>query len=313
MLRPGTDPNAKVDKLSTPDADESNGTTGRDKRRRRRANALDGKTWTRYSISVWSDIKKTAEENALKHPAMFPIALAQRVIQCFMSPDDRVVLDPFVGVGSTVLAAEIEEKTGIGIEISAEFAGIAEKRLHDQPSLFRDGVRGQIMQDDARNLLQHVNPGSVDLIITSPPYWDILTRRRTADYKAVRHYGDAEQDLGKISAYADFLQALSGIFADCLEALKPAKYAAVVVMDIRKRDRFYPFHADLAQALEDVGFVLDDMVIWDRRHEYNLMRPLGYPSVFRINKAHEYVLIFTKPAKRSRQRGHHGSEEAQEA
>ncbi len=43
---------------------------------RKRANELDGKTWLRYSVSVWSDIRKTKEEVALKHPAMFPSALA---------------------------------------------------------------------------------------------------------------------------------------------------------------------------------------------------------------------------------------------
>ena len=59
--------------------DDRKARSSRQSKGRRRANALDGKTWTRYSISVWSDIKKTAEENALKHPAMFPIALAQRV------------------------------------------------------------------------------------------------------------------------------------------------------------------------------------------------------------------------------------------
>jgi len=294
-----------------PDMDDRKADSSRQSKRRR-ANALDGKAWTRYSISVWSDIKKTAEENALKHPAMFPITLAQRVIQCFMSPDDQVVLDPFLGVGSTVLAAEIEDKTGIGIELSSEFAAVARRRLHDQPSLFREEVRAKIIEDDARNLLQHVGKSSVDLIVTSPPYWDILTRKRTADYKAVRNYGDAEQDLGKIATYADFLDALSAIFANCLQALKPGKYATVVVMDIRKKDRFYPFHADLAQALEKVGFLFDDMIIWDRRHEYNLMRPLGYPSVFRINKAHEYVLIFKKPDKRSGKRGQRGAKEAQE-
>jgi hypothetical protein len=39
--------------------------------RKNRLNELDGKTWTRYSISIW-DISKTAEEARLKHPALFP-------------------------------------------------------------------------------------------------------------------------------------------------------------------------------------------------------------------------------------------------
>jgi hypothetical protein len=67
-------------------------------------------------------------------------------------------------------------------------------------------------------------------------------------------------------------------------------------MDIRKRDRFYPFHSDLASELVRVGFEWDDLIVWDRRHEYNNLRPLGYPAVFRINKVHEYLLIMRKPS-----------------
>ena len=62
-------------------------------RPRKRANHLDGRTWTRYSVSVWSDIRKTPEELALKHPATFPAALVKRLIECFAAPGDRVVLE----------------------------------------------------------------------------------------------------------------------------------------------------------------------------------------------------------------------------
>jgi len=262
---------------------------------RRRANELDGKAWTRCSISIWSDIRKTPEEIALKHPAMFPTALAQRIIQCFTTAEDTVVFDPFVGAGSTVLAAELEGKTGIGIELSSEFAGIAKRRLRNQPSHLRERSESRIIRDDARNLLRHVGSDSVDLIITSPPYWDILTRKRTADYKEIRHYGQDGADLGKIEDFDEFLAALQSIFGDCCAALKPRKYAVVIVMDLRKKDRFYPYHQDIARAMQSAGFIYDDLIIWDRRQEYNNLRPLGYPSVFRINKAHEYVLIFQKP------------------
>jgi hypothetical protein len=37
------------------------------------------------------------------------------------------------------------------------------------------------------------------------------------------------------------------------------------------------FHSDLARKLSDeAGFIFDDLIIWDRRHEYNNMQPLGY-------------------------------------
>jgi len=77
--------------------------------------------------------------------------------------------------------------------------------------------------------------------------------------------------------------------------LRPGAYCVVVVMDIRQGSRFYPFHADLSEAMRGVGYLLDDIIIWDRRHEYNNFRPLGYPSVFRVNKAHEFVMVFQKP------------------
>jgi DNA modification methylase len=272
-----------------------------------RANRLDGKAWTRNSISVWSDIRKTPEEARLKHPALFPAALASRLIACFAAPGDEVVLDPFAGLGSTLVAAAQAGMPGVGIELSAEYANIARRRLdgvqREISNLAGDpatsaGVRAaggaQLHVGDARELLKYVAPESVDLVITSPPYWDILTRRRTADAKAVRNYGDDRADLGRIAGYDDFLAALAEVFAQVLVALRPGKYCIAVVMDLRKHGRFYPFHSDLARRLEDLGFIYDDLLIWDRRQEYNRLRPLGYPAVFRINKVHEFALIFRK-------------------
>lgn len=261
----------------------------------KRANKLDGKTWTRYSISIWNDIKKTPEELRLGHPAMFPVQLPMRLIECFTTDEDQVILDPFVGVGSTVLAARKLGKTGIGLDVSPKYVEIATKRL-SQIEMFTDAVQqSRVIQADARNLLDHVKPQSVDMVITSPPYWNILTEKRTADYKEIRHYGDMPDDLGKITNYQEFLSALEGVFRLVYRAMKPGKYCLIVVMDLRKKDTFYSYHADVATFMQQIGFIYDDLIIWDRRHEYNNMRPLGYPSTFRINKAHEFVLIFKKP------------------
>jgi DNA modification methylase len=147
----------------------------------------------------------------------------------------------------------------------------------------------------ATDLLKFVSPGAVDLCITSPPYWNILNQRRTADAKAVRHYGNLEKDLGTIADYGAFLSALTGVFADVLQALKPGGHCCIVVMDLRKKDRFYPFHSDLAGRLQQIGYRFDDLVVWNRQSEYNNLRPLGFPSVFRINKVHEFVLLMQKP------------------
>ncbi len=256
---------------------------------RRRGNSLDGRTWTRYSISVWSDIRKSKEELDLKHPALFPVQLPQRLIECFLPPEGRVVLDPFCGLGSTVLATHAAGRVGVGLDVNPDYIAAAQERLGDCP----DGCR--FLCAEAGSVLSHVEPESVDLVITSPPYWDVLTRRRSADRKAVRNYGDRGADLGRIADYGGFLRALGEVFGQVKRALRPRGYCVVVVMDIRKGRVFHPFHSDLAAVMQDAGYLWDDTIIWDRRHEYNNFRPLGYPSVFRVNKAHEYVLIFQKP------------------
>lgn len=259
-----------------------------------RANDLDGKTWLQYSVSVWNDIKKSKEEIRLKHPAMFPSQLAERLIKAFTTSKQKNVLDPFVGVGSTLLAAKALGRHGIGFDISEEYVQIAKQRL-TQGDFFGKG-ESELYCEDAKNLFEHVRRGSIDLCVTSPPYWDILTQKRTADSKETRDYAEKNSNLGTISDYETFLKELKTVFAKVKIALKPLARCCIVVMDIRKGPTFYPFHMDISRFMtEDLGFILEDIIIWDRRLDYSNLRPLGYPSVFRINKIHEFILIFQKP------------------
>ena len=63
---------------------------------------------------------------------------------------------------------------------------------------------------------------------------------------------------------------------------------------MRKKDKFYPLHIDVSRIMTEIGFELEDIIIWDRQHEYNNMKTLGYPWVFRVNKVHEFLCIFWK-------------------
>ena len=191
-------------------------------------------------------------------------------------------------------------RLGIGLDISADYTSKAKDRpsLNPGPACSPAGQEGgtrRLIEADAKELLEHVASASVDFVVTSPPYWDILLRNRTADYKDIRNYGESDSDLGRISGYQEFLEALGTVFTKVLTVLKPGCYCCVIVMDLRKGGTFFPLHADLATRMQQIGFLLDDLIIWDRKKEYNNLRPLGYPSVFRINKVHEYILIFQKP------------------
>lgn len=259
----------------------------------KRANELDGSEWTRLSISVWRDIRKTPEEAKYRHPAMFPTMLTTRLIRCFAASTDKRVLDPFMGSGSTLVSALSMGKQGIGFEINHTYVKLAESRLAQKP-LIGDTLPPLVYHESAMQIEQILEPESVHLCITSPPYWDILSQKRTADYREIRNYSDTDGDLSKIGNYEGFLDGLAQVFRGVYGVLAKGKYCIVNVMDLRKKDRFYPFHADLSTRMQEIGFIWDDVIIWDRRDEYNNLRSLGYPYVFRINKIHEYLLIFKK-------------------
>ncbi len=268
-----------------------------------KANQLSGRDWLRYSISVWDDIRKTTEEAALDHPAMFPGMLVDRLLQCFAREDAEAVLDPFAGSGSTLLAACGRGLNAIGLDLAPEYLALARGRLiaagHSE-AVLEDGQQSgpgfTLLQADARQVGALLAAESADLCITSPPYWDILRQQRTADGKAIRNYGEREANLGEITGYQAFLAALRDVFAGVWHALRPGGYCCVVVMDLRKKARFFPLHQDVAELMQGLGFTYDDLIIWDRRTEYNNLRPLGYPYKFRINKVHEFILIFEKPS-----------------
>lgn len=287
---------------------------------RKKPTDLDGSRWLRYSISIWDNIKKTKEEVAIKHPAMFPTRLVRRLLKVYAKSGD-IVLDPFLGSGSTLVAAKSLGIHGIGFDINPDYLNMAKRRLtqsqiplppqktlkksnHDHifpekmppvESSPEPRLQFDIHLDTAENLLNYLKPESVDICITSPPYWDIHWQKRTADLKESRPYSELEHDLGNIAYYDLFLHHLQSVFAKVYQVLKKGARCIVICMDIRKKANFYPLHIDLTEKMKEIGFDLEDIIIWDRRKEYSNLRPLGYPYVFRVNKIHEFLMIYLKP------------------
>lgn len=251
-----------------------------------KCNDLTGKEWLQNSFSIWRGLVKTAEEKAFKHPASYPVALCEKLIRTFANVPCKV-LDPFNGIGTTTTAAENLSCEAVGIDLSEDYCLLAQRRIK-QSNLVR------IINGDSFDELKNLPQDSFDICITSPPYWDILNMKHSADMKEAINYSDRMNDLGNIADYDEFIRKLSALFTEVHHVLKHGGYCIVNVMDLRKKSTFYPLHSTLATAMQQVGYIYDDLIIWDRQADYNNMRPLGYPSKFRINKVHEYLLIFTK-------------------
>ena len=90
---------------------------------------IKGDEFMEATLSVWEIPPESAKR--VGHPAPFPVALAERVIKLYSYVGD-VVLDPFVGSGSTCVAAANINRLYVGYDISDEYCDIAEKRIIDE-------------------------------------------------------------------------------------------------------------------------------------------------------------------------------------
>lgn len=238
---------------------------------------------------------------------MFPVSLPKKILECYaFNIENLVVLDPFMGSGSTLLAtAHYTDAVGIGFDVVEEYINIAKKRLLnitdkvveiDKSQTFLDINAGHfyLIKSDARTLSRFIPENSVNITITSPPYWFIHRRKRTADRKRERPYSDKHEDIGNIADYHLFLKELRKVYEDIYRVTAPKGYFFINVMDLREKSTFYPYHCDTISICIQAGFKVEDVIIWDRRQDYNNLKPLGYPHKFIINKVHECILVFRK-------------------
>jgi len=210
------------------------------------------------------------------------------------------VLDPFVGVGSTLKACAVDQRKGIGIELNPHFAELSRERLDKEVGDMFSTVQDQvILEGDARDILPTIPDESVDFVVTSPPYWSILKKE---DHKVKQErlahdlstdYGDDPRDLAKIESYDEFLEELTRLFGECGRTLKPGKYMAIIVSDFRDKSRYIMFHADLARSLEAVGLEMRGLKVLYQRHKK--VYPYGYPYSYVPNIHNQFILILQKP------------------
>ncbi len=82
----------------------------------------------RWFQQIWTGLTGASTR---EHAAPYPVELAQRLIRMFSFVGDRV-LDPFLGTGTTSLAALRSGRNSVGVEIDPDYLKIAERRLHEE-------------------------------------------------------------------------------------------------------------------------------------------------------------------------------------
>lgn len=266
-------------------------------------NDLTSKEWLPETVTVFSQkglgANSKEAEIEKQHPAPFSFQDAGKLIK-FFSKEGDLVLDPFSGVASTLKACAFENRRGVGIELNSKYYDLSLQRIKKEvPDDLPFKNQQQLIHGNSLVEIKKFEKNSLDLILTSPPYWNILD---TVDHKVKQtrvtnnldiKYSEDEDDLANIPEYGDFIEKLVSFFNDCAHALKDNKYLVIIVSDFRKKEKYHIFHADLANALESMGnFQLKGIRILYQRHKS--IFPYGYPFSFVPNMHHQNVLILQK-------------------
>jgi len=288
-------------------------------------NELSGEEWLYFTKSVWTTAypSELGHDRRRAHGANKPPRLMARLIE-FFSRSGELVLDPFAGVGGTLLGAAIARgpRRALGFELDPRWAAVyretlaalvAERdglgpRLADLGQADPGGGRSfdpsglEMRVGDARHLLAELDDGSVDFVATDPPY-NVQLRmtmaggrlaedhaNRRTDYAMV---SDLEADLANLPDYPAFLDAMTGILGELHRVLRPGRYLALIVRDAYQGGRYVFTAADLAARAQDAGFVAKGDIAWYQAG--SRLRPYGYPRSFVPNIVHQHIVVLRKP------------------
>jgi len=267
-------------------------------------NCMSAKDWIKSQLGVWQFNYSSKDiRNKDLHPATFPISLAKKVVELF-THEGELVVDPFVGSGTTLVAAQELNRNAIGFDLQEKYVDLCQQRLVSNN--FFNQAQQLVIQDDALHIPNYLLPETVSLIWTSPPYANLLNRKRKnksrrGDERKNNQFGKVEQysqdprDLGTMPI-DEYTRAMGDIFENLLPLLKPKGHCVINVPDMWWENERITIHISLVEELRKRGYELRNIIIWDRTNIVNRIGIFGWPSNYiTMGTTFEYLLDFWRP------------------
>ncbi|MGA2459915.1 MAG: DNA methyltransferase [Candidatus Bathyarchaeia archaeon] len=259
-----------------------------------RLNDLSGKEWMLFTKS-WFILNPSPRGLKALHPACYPEELASAFIQFFTKRDDWI-LDPFLGSGTTLVAAKRAGRNSVGIEVYKKYAQLTKDRLSQ---IDGNGTKSQVYAGDSRNITSIFKANKlpfIDFCLTSPPYWNQLRQnhrrqRSRTEMGLSTSYGKSKLDLANIDDYDEFLRAVVGIFDGVHNVMAKNSYLVLVCNNVYRNGRVFPLAYDLFRMLSKKWIPKDER-IWcqDNKSLY----PFGIYCAWVANRCHHYCFVFKR-------------------
>lgn len=184
----------------------------------------------------------------------------------------EIVFDPFCGFGTTLLAAALEGRRGVGVEIDPDRVALARERLR------RHGVDARI----ERGTLPRTRPPQpIALCLTSVPYFGC----NWSD-------GHRAEQLYSVPSYDLYLTAMRSVFHAVHERLPDDGFCIAMVQNARAGDRMVPQAWELARILGSLFEPCEERILLYPEREAASTPTSDDPT--RTDRTHEYALVFRK-------------------
>jgi DNA modification methylase len=269
-------------------------------------NDLDPSRWREYDEglglqfgTIWSFPERDATSvHRGDYRGNFAPQIARQCLLRF-TRQGETVLDCFLGSGTTLIEAKRLGRRGIGVEVNPATVALARQRisradgadrdlwspLPEAVEAFEQGVR----EGDARDL-SFLGDGSIDCVVTHPPYYDIIK------------YSDAvDGDLSLLASYEGYLEGMRRVYAEVLRVLKPGRHLCLLIGDAWRGGELLPIGLDVFQAGRQAGFAPIAIIV---KEQHNISGKRGAMGIWKWRSIkwnmflfqHEYLLVFRKPA-----------------
>lgn len=278
--------------------------------RENRLNDLTGAEWLFWTSSIFETFYPTDATHRLRkaHGAMKPPEVMAEIIR-FFTKQGELVVDPFGGVGGTLLGAALAGRRAVGYELNPAWIEIYERirrefvvldgrlvRSADGPCGDAQTIEPALLLGDCMDHLATLGDTSVDAIISDPPYG---CQHGVTGFKNETNFAmDTCTDPRDFSASEDnarFLERMEAVGRHAFRVLKPGRYLVLMVGDRYMQGEFVPLGTMVAEAMRRVGFQFKGLRIWWNKATQRPLKPYAIKTCFVPNIVHQNILVLRKP------------------
>ncbi|HEY3135716.1 MAG TPA: DNA methyltransferase [Blastocatellia bacterium] len=260
---------------------------------------IDLNRWREYedvltdSLWLFPERDRTGAHLADYHGNFVP-QIPYQAMRRFTKRGD-VVLDAFLGSGTSLIECRRAGRHGIGIELKPELAQQASRRIAGQSNPY--DVTTQVVTADSADpivtpklitaTLKDIGKGSIQLLILHPPYHSII------------RFSDQDSDLSNCPSKEVFVERFGQVVDVVTPFLDLGRFLVLVIGDMYSDSEWVPLGFYCMQEVMSRGYVLKSIVVKDmqgnraKRNLENIWRYRAFAGGFYIFK-HEYVMFFRK-------------------